>query len=70
MSSLKKRPIPPLTDKKAQEYIKLINKATENFVGNFDELEATPTVLHRKSVTKPSQEHRCCDCVTSKISST
>ena len=39
MPALKKHPIPPLTDKEAQEYIKIINKATDNFTGLFDELE-------------------------------
>ena len=39
MSTLKKQPIPPLTDKETQHYIKIINKATDNFVGLFDELE-------------------------------
>jgi hypothetical protein len=39
MSTLKKQPIPPLKDEVAQEYIKIINKASDKFVGNFDELE-------------------------------
>ncbi|MGC2456905.1 MAG: hypothetical protein WA435_02790 [Gallionellaceae bacterium] len=39
MSTLKKQPIPTLSDKEAQQYIKIINKATDSFVGTFDELE-------------------------------
>jgi hypothetical protein len=39
MSTLKKQPIPPLTNEEAQEYIKIVNKATDNFYGQFDELE-------------------------------
>ncbi len=39
MSTLKKQPIPPLTDKEAQQYIQIVNKASDNFIGNFDELE-------------------------------
>lgn len=39
MSTLKKQPIPPLTNKEAQDYIEIINKASDKFVGQFDELE-------------------------------
>lgn len=39
MTTLKKQPIPPLTNKEAQEYIEIINKASDKFVGQFDELE-------------------------------
>jgi hypothetical protein len=39
MSTLKKQPIPTLTGKEAQEYIEIINKATDKFIGIFDELE-------------------------------
>ena len=39
MSTLKKQSIPPLSPKEALEYIEIINKATDKFVGQFDELE-------------------------------
>ena len=39
MSTLKKQPIRPLNNKEAQEYIQIIDKATDKFVGQFDELE-------------------------------
>ncbi len=39
MSTLKKQPIPSLSDKDAQKYIEIINKASDKFIGNFDELE-------------------------------
>lgn len=39
MTALKKQPIPPMTHKEAQEYIEIINKASDKFVGLFDELE-------------------------------
>lgn len=39
MSTIKKQPIPPLTNNEAQEYIEIINNASDKFIGNFDELE-------------------------------
>lgn len=45
MTTLKKQPIPPLTNKEAQEYIEIINRASDEFVGLFDELEAAIGML-------------------------
>lgn len=45
MSTLKKQPIPPLSSKEAVEYIKIIDKASDDFLGNFDELEAAIGML-------------------------
>ena len=39
MTTLKKQPIPPLNPKEALQYIEIVNKATDKFVGQFDELE-------------------------------
>jgi len=39
MSNLEKQPIPPLSYEDAQQYIEIINKASENFKGQIDELE-------------------------------
>jgi hypothetical protein len=39
MTTLKKQPIPPLSPKEALQYIEIVNKATDKFVGQFDELE-------------------------------
>ena len=39
MSELEKQPIPQLTAEVAQHYFEIINKATENFHGQIDELE-------------------------------
>jgi hypothetical protein len=39
MTTLRKKPIPPLTGKEALDYIEIINKASDRFIGQFDELE-------------------------------
>lgn len=39
MSDLEKQPIPHLSLEEAQQYFEIINKATENFHGQVDELE-------------------------------
>lgn len=39
MSDLQKHPIPRLSAEEAQQYFEIINKATENFHGQADELE-------------------------------
>lgn len=39
MSILEKQSIPPLSPEDAQQYIEIINNASENFKGQIDELE-------------------------------
>ncbi|MBP6367819.1 MAG: hypothetical protein KBA82_04330 [Nitrosomonas sp.] len=45
MSDLEKQPIPPLSPEEALQYVAIIDKATENFRGQADELQTAIGML-------------------------
>jgi hypothetical protein len=45
MSTLEKQPIPSISCEESQQYIEIINKATENFHGQIDELDSAIGML-------------------------